>query len=87
LRKSLKLTKSVLDMQPAVMTAGGLAPQLMPGGGGAARFSGKLMVKTPEEEMSEEAREAAMRKKQITEFAKSQPEAAAALLKSWLLEK
>ena len=86
LHHSLKLTKSVLEMPPAAMTAGGFAPQLMPGDA-AARFSGKLFAKTPEGEMSDEAREAALRKKQITEFAKNQPEAATTLLKSWLLEK
>ncbi|HEX7343521.1 MAG TPA: flagellar M-ring protein FliF C-terminal domain-containing protein, partial [bacterium] len=88
LRHNLKLTQSVLELPPAVMTAGGPAAQLLPGTGAAApRLSANVAFRSPEEEMSEEAREAAMQKKQITEFARSQPEAATMLLKSWLLEK
>jgi flagellar biosynthesis/type III secretory pathway M-ring protein FliF/YscJ len=96
LKYHLKVAKGVLEMQPAMLAAGGSAGQLMPGMsglGGYQNLPGRGLInqtptlKPPEEEISEEARQAAARKQQIMEFARSQPDVASTLLKSWLLEK
>lgn len=87
LKHNLKLTRSVLEMEPAVLTSGASPAQLMPAYTGLQKLPGKVGMKPVEEEITAEAREAAMRKEQIRAFAKAQPEAAAMLLKSWLLEK
>lgn len=92
LRNSIKNTTATLAPEKAaVLTGGPLAPQLMPAyPASSPKLPVKMAVKAVpplEDEMSEEAREMAMRREQISEFAKTRPEAATMLLKTWLLEK
>jgi flagellar M-ring protein FliF len=90
LRNSIKTTTAVLAPENAAALAGGRrTPQLMPAYPNVQKLPAKMVAKpTPlDTEMSEEARDMAQRREQISEFAKTKPEAATMLLKTWLLEK
>jgi flagellar M-ring protein FliF len=90
LRNNIKTTTATLAPGRAAMLTGGTlrTPQLMPAyPASGSKLPAKVVVPPLEEELSQEAREMVMRREQISEFAKTKPEAATMLLKTWLLEK
>lgn len=87
LKHNLKLTKDILESQPAMLPTGEMPPQLMPAYAGLQNLPAKLAMRPIEDDISAEARETAQRKEQLAEFAKTKPDAATMLLKTWLLER
>ncbi len=89
LKHNLRVTRSLLEPARSALPTGATHQQLLPAFAGTAEMPVKQFPKPVplEEEISEEAREVAMRKEQIMEFAKNKPEIATMLLKTWLAER
>jgi len=87
LKNHLRAAQQVLEREQTFLPAGGGPAQLMPGYAGAQKLPGKASLPDMENLISNEVREAAAKKKQISEFARTQSEVATMLLRTWLLEK
>jgi len=87
LKRNLNVARHVLENEGALMPANRGAAQLMPGQPGVKKSPlSKIELPELDEEIPKEVKEAQAKKDQLADFAKTKPELATMLVRSWLLE-